>query len=223
MSYRDENRSIDELDAIYGQASNLFYQTSFEISKLGSKVSPWVVFAAGVVCMEAGVAATYLEWSKDVVAANPFSDILTHDYIHQVLSNERQFVGEYVTAAGACISLNSPLIAGCINHIKDYLHNQVTDPLTASFNRVGNFLSDRFKANNIKDVAEAIVLYREAFDRTALEPGESFVKAWERAESRLMEAKGLNSEAHSSSVLHAIIDIEQNAHVVDCSPSFLGR
>ncbi|GGB53313.1 hypothetical protein GCM10011607_12330 [Shewanella inventionis] len=218
MSVHEDKISIDELDQIYGQASNIFYQTSIELAKLGSKVSPLVVFAAGVICMEAGVAATYLEWSKDVIASNPFSDILTSDYIGELLNNERQFTGEYITAAGAGISLTSPLIASCINSVKQSLHSFNTDPLTASFNRVGNFLSDRFKNNNIKDVAEAIVLYREAFEQSTLEPGESLVKAWAKAESRLMEAKGLNNDLHSSSVLNAITELERNAHIVNCNP-----
>jgi len=211
--------SVDELDLIYGQASNLFYQSSIELAKLGSKVSPLVVFATGVICMEAGVAATYLEWSKDVLAANPFSDILNSDYLYELATNKRQFVGEYITAAGASISLTSPLISNCINFVKESLHSINTDPLTQSFNRVGNFLSSRFKENNIMDVAEAIVLYRQAFEQSNANNGESLVNAWQKAEARLMIAKGLSSEEHSSEVLNAITAHESRKNIINCSPT----
>lgn len=211
-------KSVDELDIIYAKASNLFYQSSIELAKLGSKVSPLVVFATGVVCMEAGVAATYLEWSKDVLAANPFSEILNSDYILELATLKRQFVGEYITAAGASISLTSPLIANCINHIQRSLNAINSDPLTQSFNQVGNFLSSRFKENNIMDVAEAIILYRQAFDNSNGVSGDSLVNAWEKAESRLMQAKGLNADNNASEVLNAITKHEAKSHIVNCNP-----
>ncbi|MBO1897562.1 hypothetical protein HNW13_017635 [Shewanella sp. BF02_Schw] len=212
-------KSVDELDSIYAQASNLFYQSSIELAKLGSKVSPLVVLATGVICMESGVAATYLEWSKDLLAANPFSDILNSDYIFELANQKRQFAGEYITAAGASISLASPLIASCINHVKQSLHSIQSDPLTQSFNQVGNFLSSRFKENNIMDVAEAIILYRQAYDNSNGVSGESLVNAWQKAESRLMQAKGLNTDNNASEVLNAITKHEANAHIVNCNPT----
>jgi hypothetical protein len=201
---KPEKKSVDELDRIYAQASNIFSQTSVEIAKLQYKFSPLVVLSVGLVCMELGTALTFNEWGKDVLAANPFEDIFDSDYLKEIIYGQRDFVGEYITAAGAAIALTSPLIAIAITNTRLALHSINVDPLTAAFNRIGNSLSDKFKTNNVKDVAEAIIAYREAIHDTKLGSEKAFEDAWSRAEGRLMKARGINPDVDSSEILNEI-------------------
>jgi hypothetical protein len=197
---RIKAENLKELDNVIADASNIFNNASIRFTEGKYKVGALTFAALGLVTMESGFAISMLELSKDGSLALPFSDMLKPDYLPQLLSGNRELVGEYISAAGLAVAGLSAPMAKLATVLSNSLHSMASDPLTRLYNMIGNNVSEEFRQRNINQIVNGVALYYQELSKNTPHD-EALSAAWSKIDESLIHAKGMSTDLIAGDVI----------------------
>jgi hypothetical protein len=206
MAYcRIRAETLQELDNIVAESSNIFNNASIRFAEGKYKVNALTFAALGLVTMESGFAISMLELSKDGSLVLPFADMLKPNYLSELMSGNRELVGEYVSATGLAIAGLSAPMARLATVICSSLHSMASDPLTKLYNMVGNNLSEEFRQRNINQIVNGVALYYQELSKKTPHD-EALSAAWSKIDETLIQAKGMSTDVIAGDVISKLND-----------------